>query len=149
MERECHLSPLTAPFVIRTRASAATGAAARIATTLGGSGSTNSAAGRLSRSASSRASAAMESKGEYVYDSQSVAIVHVCPKCGAILGHLVPAADGRAILDTGSVAVYTLHGYCQCGAQVHFTSGDWLLSDILARRNRVRRMEVELQKSDV
>lgn len=61
--------------------------------------------------------------------------------CGLVVGRMVSGVDGRVMLQVGPVAVYVLHGYCRCGAQVHFTSGDRLLADILARRERVRKLK--------
>lgn len=62
-----------------------------------------------------------------------------CHNCGRVVGTLVERnANTFLRIDTsaGSVTVYRVHGYCQCGAQIHWDSSDVRLQRLLKRARR-------------
>ena len=50
-------------------------------------------------------------------------MIMVCDKCNQIIGVEVET-NGRNLLNVGASTVYSLHGYCVCGDQVHWDARD-------------------------
>lgn len=55
-----------------------------------------------------------------------------CPECGVTIGQET-VNGGRTLLDMDGIAAYGFHGYCKCGAQVHWDSGEVIMRRLLKR----------------
>ncbi len=50
-------------------------------------------------------------------------VVITCWKCNRVIGTVEEKNGGTVLRISNTMTVYRIHGYCECGAQVHWESG--------------------------
>jgi hypothetical protein len=69
--------------------------------------------------------------------------VFVCGGCSERIGELV-SWRGKVYLVIGKQHIYSYHGYCDCGRQVHFDASEMILKRLMKRREKMKGIIADL-----